>query len=322
MQTENEKKRFQEDIHYLVDSLKTRRFWRTIILMALGCLGASLAVNGILVENRFFDGGFNGISLVIFYLTGWPPLGVIYFLLNIPVFLICWREMSLKFIFVSMVGVVFFSTSLYLTRNVRLQIDEPMLAAILAGIIIGGSIGVFVRFGGSSGGLEMVALLLKKKLSIPMGNTFLVANAIPLSGALLIYDLNTALYTGIFMFVESVVLEKVQTGFSQRKTVFIISNKPDLIAEEVMKRLDRGVTFIHASGGWTHNEHHMIYTVINMSELGRLKELMFRHDPEAFIAISNTAEVIGNRFLTWEDEGYTPIDKGVARFATSEGKNG
>jgi uncharacterized membrane-anchored protein YitT (DUF2179 family) len=318
-QAGNKKKRFQEDIHYLLDSLKTKRFWRTILITLLGSITASLAINGILVANNFFDGGVNGISLVIFYLTGWPPLGAIYFLLNIPIFLICWREMSLKFVVISLLGVFFLSSALYFTRNVRIEIEEPMLAAILAGIIVGGSIGVFVRFGGSTGGLEMVALLLKKKFSIPMGNTFITANAIPLCGALLIYDLNIALYTGVYMFVESFVLEKAQTGFSQRKTVFIISHKPDLIAEQVMKRLDRGVTFIHASGGWTHNEHRMIYTVINMSELGRLKELMFHHDPDGFIAISNTAEVIGNRFLTWEDEGYTPVDMSFSSVKNAEG---
>ena len=315
MENQSKKKRLQEDIQYLILSIKTWRFWFVILLIVIGSFTASIAINGILVRNSFFDGGVNGISLVIFYLTGWPPLGVIYFLLNIPIFLVCWREMSLKFVIVSLVGVFIFSTALIVTKDVHLEISEPILAAMLAGIMVGGGIGLFVRFGGSTGGLEMVAILLKKKFSIPMGNTFIAANVIPLCGALIIYDLNIALYTGIYLFVESVALEKVQTGFSQRKTVFIISHKPDLIAEQVMKRLDRGVTFLHASGGWTHQKHHMIYTVINMTELGRLKELLFLHDPEAFVAISNTAEVIGNRFLSWEDEGFSPLDKGSKTIA-------
>ncbi len=301
------KSRVQEDVQYLVFSLKTWRFWRTMLLIALGSLGASVAINGILVNNNFFDGGVSGISLLIFYLTDWPPLGVIYLLLNIPIFIICWREMSLKFVIVSLIGAVLFSTALIITKDVRINIEDPMLAAILAGIMIGGSVGVFLRFGGSTGGVEMVALLLKKKFSIPMGNTIITINLMPLCGAFFIYDLNTALYTGIYMFVESVMLEKVQTGFSQRKAVFIISHKPEFIAQEVMKKLDRGVTFLHASGAFTQRDHRMIYTVINMRELGRLKELLFLHDPDAFVAISNTAEVIGNRFLTWEDEGFSPI---------------
>ncbi|MCG8336252.1 MAG: YitT family protein [Proteobacteria bacterium] len=301
------KGRLQEDLQYLVYSIKTWRFWQTILLIIIGSLGASVAINGILVNNNFFDGGVSGISLLIFYLTDWPPLGVIYFSLNIPIFIVCWREMSLKFVIVSLLGAIIFSTALVITKDIRINIEEPMMAAILSGIIIGGSVGLFIRFGGSTGGIEMIAFLLKKKFSIPMGNTIITINFIPLCGALIVYDLNIALYTGIYMFVESVMLEKVQTGFSQRKTVFIISHKPEFIAEQVMKRLDRGVTFLHASGAWTKQEHRMIYTVINMRELGRLKELLFLHDPDAFVAISNTAEVIGNRFLTWEDEGFSPV---------------
>ncbi len=303
----NSKGRLQEDIQYLAYSIKTWRFWQTILLIIIGSLGASVAINGILVNNNFFDGGVSGISLLIFYLTDWPPLGVIYFSLNIPIFIVCWREMSLKFVIVSLLGAIIFSTALVITKDIRINIEEPMMAAILSGIIIGGSVGLFIRFGGSTGGIEMIAFLLKKKFSIPMGNTIITINFIPLCGALIVYDLNIALYTGIYMFVESVMLEKVQTGFSQRKTVFIISHKPEFIAEQVMKRLDRGVTFLHASGAWTKQEHRMIYTVINMRELGRLKELLFLHDPDAFVAISNTAEVIGNRFLTWEDEGFSPV---------------
>ncbi|MBU3918160.1 YitT family protein, partial [bacterium] len=131
-------------------------------------------------------------------------------------------------------------------------------------------------------------------------------NAIPLIGAVLIHDLNSALYTGIFMYVQSFALNKVLTGFSERKAVFIISHKPDEIAEQVMKRLDRGITFFHSSGGYTHQEKRVIYTVINMRELGRLKEMLFQTDPDAFVAISNTSEVIGKRFLSWEDEGFNP----------------
>ena len=169
-----------------------------------------------------------------------------------------------------------------------------------------------MRFGGSCGGIEIIAQVLRKKFSIPMGNTYITINAIPLIGAVIIRDIDIALYTGVFMYVQSYVLQKVQTGFSQRKAIFIVSHQTDVIAEQVMKRLDRGVTFFHASGGWTHEEQRVIYTVINMTELGRLKEMLFLIDPEAFIAISDTAEVIGKRFLTWEDEGFTPVAKSTA----------
>jgi uncharacterized membrane-anchored protein YitT (DUF2179 family) len=310
MSVELKQNRLQQDLNYLTASIKTWAFWKTLLLMAIGSGVIGAAVNGLLVQARLFDGGVSGISLMIFYLTDRPPLGVIFFCLNVPIFLVCWREMSLKFVVISLIGVFFLSTSFYLTQHVSFQVSDPIMVPVLAGIIIGAGTGIYVRVGGSCGGLDMLAQVLKKRLSIPMGHTFITFNAIPLLGALLIYNLDIALYTGIYMFVQAVVLERVQTGFSQRKAVFIVSHKPDEIAEQVMKRLDRGVTFFHASGGWEKKEQRVIYTVINMRELGRLKEWLFQTDPEAFVAISNTAEVIGRRFLSWEDEGFTPMEKG------------
>jgi len=301
--------RLQQDFEYLMFSLKTFNFWKTIFLMAVGSVAVALAVNGLLVRARLFDGGVSGVSLIIYYVTEWPPLGFIYFLLNVPIFLICWRAMSLKFVVVSIIGVFLFSAALYFTRHISITIGEPLLVPVLAGIIVGAGAGAYMRSGGSCGGLDMLAAVLKKKFALPMGHTFITFNAIPLLGAFFIYNLDVALHTGIYMFVQAVVLEKVQTGFSQRKAVYIVSHKPDLIAEQVMKRLDRGVTFFHASGGWSNEEQRVIFTVINMRELGRLKEMLFLIDPDAFVAISNTAEVIGKRFLTWEDEGFTPIGR-------------
>lgn len=300
--------KIKQEIDYLLNSLKTFSFWRSIVLTFVGSLIVSVAVNGLLIPHHFFDGGINGLSLMVFYVLGAPTLGVIYLLFNIPIFLTGWRAMSLKYMVVSLVGVFIFSFSLNLLHGIQIPVTDPIIVAILAGIIKGFGTGIYLRYGGSVGGLDIVATVLRKKLSIPMGNTFIFINAITLIGAWLIQDLNIALYTGIFMFIDATVIEKVQTGFSQRKTVFIISARPDLIAEQVMKRLDRGVTFINTTGGWSHEPRKMIYTVINMIELGRLKQMMYDIDPDAFVAISNTAEVIGKRFLSWEDEGFSPFE--------------
>jgi len=312
--SENKKKlalNTQLDVLNIVHSLKTWNFWKIILLMVVGSIIVAIAVNGLLIPNRFFDGGVNGISLMIFYTFGWPSIGIIYFVLNVPIFLICWREISLKFVFISLIGVFFLSAALHFIQDVTINVKDPIMVAVLAGVMVGFGTGIYLRIGGSTGGLDMVAIVLKKKFSIPMGNTFISINAIPLVGAVLLFDLNTALYTAIYMYVQSFVLNKVQTGFSQRKSVFIVSKKPDTIAELVIKNLDRGVTFFHSTGAYSHEEGRVIYTVINMRELGRLKELLFHIDPDAFIAISNTAEVIGSRFLTWEEEGFTPIRKQV-----------
>ena len=106
------------------------------------------------------------------------------------------------------------------------------------------------------------------------------------------------------MYVFSWSMQKGQVGFSQRKSVLIISEKTEKIAEEVLKKLDRGFTYFHASGGYRKGEKRVIFTVINLIELGRLKEYLFKTDPDAFISIQDTGDVIGKRFLTWEDQGF------------------
>jgi uncharacterized membrane-anchored protein YitT (DUF2179 family) len=297
-------KNLKAELNLLIVSIGTWRFWRTIITVIIGSLIFSVALNGILVPHNYFSGGVSGVSLVIYYFSGWPSIGIIYFFLNIPIFIFGWREISLNYIITSLIGVFIFTFSLEVTSGIVIPTHDNIMAAVLAGILTGFGTGIYLRVGGSAGGLDIVALIFKKRFSIPMGTTFIAINIIPITAAALLYNLDIALYTGIYMYVNSIVVEKVQTGFSQRKAVFIISGSADIIAEKVIKQIDRGVTFFHASGGWSHDEQKVIYTVINMKELGRLKQLLFDTDPNAFVAISNTAEVIGKSFLTWEDEGF------------------
>lgn len=304
MEKEHLSKRLKSEFRFLIISFGTWRFWRSIIAIIVGSFIFSISLNGILLPHNYYSGGATGISLVIFYFSGWPSVGVIYMLLNIPIFIFGWREISLNYIFTAFIGVFILTFALEATSGIIIPTNDNIMAAVLAGVLTGLGNGIYLRVGGSAGGLDIVATILKKRFAIPMGTTFIVVDAIPVTAAALLYNLDTALYTGICMYVHSIVVEKVQTGFSQRKAVFIISSNADIIAEKVIKQIDRGVTFFHASGGWSKDEQKVIYTVINMKELGRLKQMLFDTDPNAFVAISNTAEVIGKSFLTWEDEGF------------------
>jgi uncharacterized membrane-anchored protein YitT (DUF2179 family) len=142
-----------------------------------------------------------------------------------------------------------------------------------------------------------------------MGSTVNAVNAINLIGALLIFDLSTAFYSAVFMWVNSWTLEKVQTGFSQHRAVFIITQRHEAVAQQIRARLDRGVTYFTATGSYSGQPLQVVYSVINMYELGRLKDIMFELDPSAYVMVTNSTEVIGRRFHTWEQEGYrTPFD--------------
>ncbi|MDE0792252.1 MAG: YitT family protein [SAR324 cluster bacterium] len=301
---------FKVDFKEFKQGLFTWKYWRMLAVLALGCFTFSSVVNGILIPHHFFAGGLTGLGLLFHdSIKEFIPFSLLYALMNIPIFIIGYREFSLKFIMTSLIGMGLYTGSLGLTEGILISIKDPMLAAIFGGVIAGFTTGFYLNLGGSVGGLDIIGTVTKKRLAIPIGTVFNMVNFVVISSNAYLYDLETALYTGIFMYVFSWSMQKGQIGFSQRKSVFIISSKPEEVAENVLKKLDRGFTYFHASGGYAKEEKRVIYTVINLLELGRLKEYLFNTDPDAFISVQDTGDVIGKRFLTWEDEGFRKRNK-------------
>ena len=291
-------------------SLASWRFYQTLAWTALGLLIVAYAMNALVLQQQFLSGGITGISLIIFYAFEWPELSVIFLMLSIPLLFLGLREFTLRFMVIAIAGTFFFSFFLKLTAHVDpILVPDRLMGAILSGLITGAGTGLYLRVGGSAGGMDIVATVIRKRLAIPMGTTFTTINALNLLVGGWLMGLETALYSGIYMYISTVALEKVQTGFSQRRSVFIITSKPEEVAENVMKKLDRGVTFFHTTGGFSHQESRAVYSVINMVELGRLKEMLFHTDPHAFLSVQDTTEVIGRRFLTWEEAGYVNRDE-------------
>ncbi len=296
---------FKLDFKEFVQALFTWKYWWMLTALALGVFTFSGVVNGILLPHNFYAGGLTGLGLLFYeYIKEFIPFSLLYVLLNIPIFIIGFREFSLKFILTSLIGMAFYAISLEMTDGIRISIKDPMLAAIFGGALAGFSTGIYLSLGGSVGGLDIIGTVIKKRLAIPIGTVFNIVNFVVISSNAFLYDLETALYTGVFMYVFSWSMQKGQIGFSQRKSVFIISGRSEEVAENVLKKLDRGFTYFHASGGYAKEEKRVIYTVINLLELGRLKEYLFNTDPDAFISVQDTGDVIGKRFLTWEEEGF------------------
>ena len=295
----------REELKEFFVALRTWKYWYMTLMLTLGCFTFSFVVHGILIPQHFFAGGVTGLTL-FFYdsVSNYVSLSVLIVLLNIPIFFVGYREFSLKYMLTSIIGMSIYSLSLKLTERAFIPLEDPMISAIFGGIVTGFTTGFYLRLGGSVGGLDILGTVLKKRLEIPIGYLFNAVNFIIISGNAVLYDLETALFTGVFMYIFSWCMQKGLIGFSQRKSVFIISSKPELVAEKILQKMDRGFTYFHASGGYAGGEKRVIYTVINLLELGRLKEYLFETDPDSFIAVQDTGDVIGKRFLTWEEEGY------------------
>ena len=180
------------------------------------------------------------------------------------------------------------------------------MAAVLAGVMIGAGSGFYLREGGSAGGMDILAKYIRKRWGIPMGTTMNIVNSFNMIGAWLIFDLKTAFFSGIYLFVMTWVLEKVQAGMSQHRALFIHTSKPDLVSGRIRQELKRGTTLIPAIGGYSHKPMQLVFSVINLYELGRIKQLMFEIDPQSFVTVTEASEVIGHHFRTFEEDGFRP----------------
>ena len=265
-----------------------------LLLISVGSVLCAAAIRGVLIPKEFLAGGITGLALLVHYLVPSLPVGMIYFLLNIPLFVVGWLFVSRRFFFYSLVGVSIFSVAVIFPFKI-LPIQDMILAALTAGIITGAGSGIILKSLGSAGGLDILSIILFKKYSIRPGSIVLAFNALLMTAAALRIPLEMILYTLIYMFVTSYFVNLVVIGMSQRKAIMIISPQWKAISHEIMDRLQRGVTVVRGEGGYTGNEIHILYSVITFGELSRFKEVIKKIDPEAFVVVTETLEVMGKR---------------------------
>jgi uncharacterized membrane-anchored protein YitT (DUF2179 family) len=265
-----------------------------VSLIAVGSILCAVAINGILVPQEFVSSGVTGVALVIGFAVPGVPLGGLYFVLNIPLFVLGWKRVGRRFFSYSLVGMVIFSVAVEFL-DVSIPVHDKILSALLAGIITGVGTGVVLRSYGSAGGTDILGVILLRQFSIRIGTTVLAFNSVILAATAVIVSMEAALYTLIFLYVSAHMTNIVITGLSQRKAVFIISPQAQHIAEGIKHGLTRGVTIIPARGGYTGQEQEILYTVTTFRELPGLKQLIREVDPQAFVVVTETLEVMGRR---------------------------
>ena len=263
-----------------------------LFLITSGSLICALAINGILIPHGFLSGGFVGATLIIHYLFPFLPVAALYFVLNLPVYFLGWKYIGRRFFIYSVAGMVIFSLAV-LWKPFIIPVHDKMLAAIFAGILSGAGGGIILKSYGSAGGMDVLSIILLKRFSIRLGNSILALNVLILSITAYVFSMEEALYTLIFLFVSTQVLNVVMYGLSQRKAVYIISPHWGEIHRGIMERIQRGVTLIGGRGGYSGQDIQMLFTVISHQELPRLKKLVDDIDSQAFVVVSDTLEVMG-----------------------------
>lgn len=276
-------------------NVKWKKIASNLFLLTSGSCIFALGINSILIPKQFLTGGVGGAALIIHYLLPRYNFGLIYFILNIPLAYLGWRYISRRFMYYTFYGIAIFSLAAFVLRIPAFPIENPILAAIMAGIICGAGAGIIFRSLGSAGGLDILTVYLYKKFGLRLGSTTFFCNTLVLIIGLSVISLELVLYSLIYIYIQGVVTENVITGFSQSKSILVISEKSKDIADLILDRLDRGVTFLHGEGGYTGLQKLVIFSIIRRFEVERIKDLVLSVDPDAFMVIIDTSEVIGKR---------------------------
>jgi len=273
-----------------------------LALLTVGNAIFAVALNGVLIPHGFLSGGVLGLSLCLHYLTPALSVGLLNLIFNLPLYWLGWRHISHRFMLYTAYGIFIFSLLADLLKVPPLPVHDPLLAAILAGMIGGLGCGIYLRSAGSGGGLDILSVYLNKRFGLRPGLSTFLVNTFILTGVAMLFGLDKALYTLIFSFTWSRVTDAVLSGFNQRKAILIISPQTPLIARAIMDQLNRGVTFLDGKGGYSGKPLQAALSVVTLIELARVKEIIFNLDPEAFIIVQDTLEVLGKRhgrFKVW-----------------------
>jgi len=266
-------------------------------MIALGSLIFILGLNGILVPHGFLSGGVVGLSILIHYLVPVIGVGAVYFLLNLPLVFLGWFNISRRFMIYTLFGTVFFSVLAATFYPQLPEIQDPILAALSGGVICGTGAGLILRSLGSAGGTDIIAVYLYNKFGLRIGLvTFSLSAVILLAGAFL-YDLQMTLYSLIYLFTQGKITDAIMVGFNQRKTLMVVSDHVQTIAQKMVEN-GRTATFFKGVGAYSGNERNVLYTVANFIELAQMKDYIFKLDPEAFVVVYDTLEIMGKRYGT------------------------
>lgn len=264
-------------------------------LIIAGSVVFVVGMNSILVPQKLLSGGLVGIALILHYLMASLDIGLTYFVLNIPLLLLGWFHVSRRFMFYTIFGMAFFSLAANLIQVPPVDIKDPILAALFAGVVCGTGSGVILRSLGSAGGLDIFAVYINKRFGLRPGMIIMAANALVLIVGAGFFNVQVALYSLIYVYSSSRVIDVVLTGFNRRKALIIISKESHEIADRILFRVNRGVTFLKGQGGYTGDVRDVIFTVTTLTELPRMKDIVYSIDPDAFMVVNDTLEVLGKR---------------------------
>ncbi len=280
---------------------------KNLIAILIGSAIFAFCINYFNITNGLAEGGFTGIALLLYALFKFPT-GWFFLLSNIPLFLVAWKLLGLRSISYTIFATVAVSIFLELFNGYGEKMSDLFLASLYAGVGIGVGLGIIFRYGGTTGGVDIIARIVQKKWNISMGKTMFAFDFIVIGLSWMMYlDRERAMYTLVCVYVSARIIDFVQEGAYVAKAAMIISEHASDITQIIMDEMSRGVTILKGKGAFTKNDREVLYCVIAKTEVARFKAIVHSIDPHAFIVISDAHEVMGEGFTL--DQYKKPIEK-------------
>nr|WP_152526251.1 YitT family protein [Thalassobacillus devorans] len=263
----------------------------------IGSFFVALAFNVFLLPNNIASGGVAGISTITKGVFGWEP-GLVQGLLNVPLFITGVIILGKNFGLKSFVGTLILPLFVYLTSGLSPATPNPLLGAIFGGMGVGLGLGIVFRGRASTGGIDLAAQIIHKYTHLPLGISLAMLDGMIVTTSAVVFSVEEGLYALIGLFATSRTIDFVQVGLNTSKNVMIISENVEEVRAAILNEIDRGVTVLEGSGGYTEQSRKVIMCVVQQNEFIKLTQTVKMIDPEAFVVAMNATEVLGKGFKT------------------------
>ncbi|MDC3412242.1 YitT family protein [Aquibacillus sp. 3ASR75-11] len=264
-------------------------------LVLLGSYFVAVAFNVFLLPHDVASGGVAGISTITRSLFGWEP-SIVQAMLNVPLFIAGVVILGKNFGIKTLVGTIALPFFVFLTKDYPVVTPNPLLGAIFGGMGVGLGLGIVFRGKASTGGIDLAAQILHKYFPLPLGVCVALFDGMIVITAAFVFSIEAGLYALIGLFITSRTIDFVQVGLNTSKNILIISDKMEEVRTALLSDIDRGVTVINGTGGYTDEERKIIMCVVAQNEFIKLTQTIKNIDPQAFVIVMNATEVLGEGF--------------------------
>ena len=286
--------------------MKREIIWRELKFVGtilLGCTVFSLGFDLFLDPNNINVGGITGIAMILRELLGFGSIGAYFAAINIPLFLLGYKELGRRFFIGSMLGMLFSTVLLDLLTIIPVPKIDLMLAALYGGGLTGLGLGLVFMAGASTGGSDIMAKLLRKRFRrLKLSRLMLILDIITVTlTGVVFHDITRPLYSALPLYVSALVMDSVIYGLDYSSMALIISDKYSEIVAEIARKLERGTTLLDAHGGYHGDSRQVVMCAIRRRQITELKDLVSRIDPNAFMILQDAHQVLGEGFMRYSD---------------------